>query len=194
MDWRFNWPPDSNYHKVLWCKVSHSCFPTSQYSWIYVRSASEQCPGYSLQIVQSVMFIECRDVTTTNLHASLRECLRVHCWICLWSIELVSETWASKLIVAFLQKTHVFIRCSSSGVSYRFQHFSLNLVNFRSHFSLYPSFSVGREWYSRLVVIYLLFTHQELQPIVPGCMCEWLHCDSFEGFWIQNEHDTRCIR
>ena len=42
------------------------------------------------------------------------------------------------------------------------------------------------------VSIYLIFTDGNFQSIVfTGCMCEWLHCDSFKGFWIQNEYDTR---
>jgi hypothetical protein len=36
-------------------------------------------------------------------------------------------------------------------------------------------------------------TRKFLNRFVPGRMCEWLHCDSFEEFRIQNEHDTRCI-
>lgn len=86
-----------------------------------------------------------------------------------------------------------YIRWSSSGVSYRLQRFSLNLVNILSRFSLYLSFSAEREWFSRLVLFICLSTHREFQPIVPGCMCEWFHCNSIKGFGIQNEYDTCCI-
>ena len=34
---------------------------------------------------------------------------------------------------------------------------------------------------------------KKLLSIFPGCMCKWVHCDSFEGFGIQNEYYTRCI-
>ena len=55
------------------------------------RSALEQCLGYLCRIVRSVNVYW---VSWYRLTTLFREWLRVHCWICLWSIELVSETWA----------------------------------------------------------------------------------------------------
>ena len=44
-----------------------------------------------------------------------------------------------------------------------------------------------------VIYLFIYLPIRKFKPILPGCMWECLHCNSFKRFRIQNEYDTRCV-
>ena len=126
------------------------------------RLALEQCLGYLFRIARSVMLIF---VVILRLAYTTFQGMVVGAVLNMPLVDRIGlgNVSFTNLILVFLSHDSKFdlfsSRWSCSGLSCRLLRSTLNLVNFPSHFSLYPSFSAELEWYSRLVLLfYFIYT------------------------------------